>query len=493
MRFLQKLQYQFDSGKFLCGGLDPDVKKFPACLTHTNVSDKIFAFNRAIIDATYVYAAAYKPNSAFYEKHGPQGYDALQRTIEYIRERDQHIVVILDAKRGDIDNTNEGYVISAFELDRLNADAITIHPYLGYEANKPFLQDPNRGAFVLCKTSNKDSGEFQNIGFDEPLYQTVAFNVETKWNQNENCGLVVGATYPEELAYVRQAAPHCTILIPGVGAQGGDLNRSVRAAMDEHNAGFLINNSRAILYASSGADYAEAARKVAMETHYAILRAREESRILAPTCEERAVQILNDAEAVMTGGHFVYTHGDHGDCYVNKDTLFLNPTQLSLLGSFIAKKFVGQGIETVAGPAVGAIGLTHCVALYLSKYEGRTVAAVFADKVGKHDFEFNRGYASNITDKKVLAVEDIFNSGGSAKTMAQLIRTTGGTLVATAGICNRGNVKAEDIDTPILYTLVSFDMKKYPADECPLCAAHVPINTQVGKGKEFLAAQQEIA
>lgn len=255
----------------MCVGLDSDVRRIPKNLS-------VFEFNKQIIDATCDYVCAYKPNSAFYEQLGEGGMGVLKHTVCYIKEKFPEIAVILDAKRGDIGNTNNGYVISAF--DDLGVDAITVSPYLGKIALEPFLERADKGIIVLAKTSNEGSWELQNKSifldkeerkvFDEfgvkevPLYLYVAWKVKSEWNRNGNCGLVVGATYPQELKKIRDLGIDLPILIPGVGTQGGDLNGTIEAGKID-GFGMIISMSREVIFASSGKDFAEAAGQRARE------------------------------------------------------------------------------------------------------------------------------------------------------------------------------------------------------------------------------------
>ncbi len=262
--FTEKLQHRWSQVGMVCVGLDSDFERIPEVLKAENssIEEVIFAFNREIIDATADLVSAYKPNSAFYEAHGVVGLKALARTVAYSKETYPEIPIILDAKRADIGNTNHGYVAAVF--DELGADAITIHPYLGQEAVQPFLDRKDKGVIVLVKTSNPGSGEFQDLkvnGSEEALYKRVARNVATSWNKGGNCSVVVGATYPEELAEVRRIVGDMPILIPGIGAQGGDIEKTVVAGKDSRGFGMIINSSRGIIFASSGADFAQAARK----------------------------------------------------------------------------------------------------------------------------------------------------------------------------------------------------------------------------------------
>lgn len=267
--FRAMLEATWDEQKFLCVGLDPDIEKIPESLRQLGVHHALLVFNRAIIDATKDIVCAYKPNSAFYEAQGDIGAQVLRETIMYSHEQAPGVPVILDAKRADIGNTNNGYVTAAF--DHLLADAITVHPYMGGESLKEFFARKEKGIFVMCRNSNQGAGEFQDLDVGgEPLYLHLAKAFRDKWNENANCGLVVGATYPEEIARVRAAAPDMPFLIPGIGAQGGDLEASVRNGMDAHGRGFILSTSRVIMYASSGDDFAEAARRSAQELHDAI-------------------------------------------------------------------------------------------------------------------------------------------------------------------------------------------------------------------------------
>ena len=249
----------------LCVGLDPDPSLMPLA--------DIFEFNRCIIDATADVVCAYKPNMAFYEAAGLDGLKALLRTVEYVPDG---IPVISDAKRGDIGNTARAYARSVFE--GFGFDAVTVNPYLGKDALDPFFEYADRGVFVLCRTSNPGARDFQDLpvrlGEDEmPLYQAVALRAR-EWNTRGNVGLVVGATYPDEIARVRALCPDMPFLVPGVGAQGGDLEAAVRAGLDVRGRGVIVNVSRQVLYASKGPDFADAARLAAEKARDDINRYR---------------------------------------------------------------------------------------------------------------------------------------------------------------------------------------------------------------------------
>lgn len=230
--FLDKLKGKWAENKFVCIGLDK--------------AD--FEFNRNIIDQTLDLVCAFKPNAAFYEAEGTAGLETLKKTIQYIQEKSPEIPIILDAKRGDIGNTNEAYVKAIF--DDLDVDAVTVHPYLGKEALEPFLQRTKKGIIVLVKTSNPGAGEFQDLMVDgKPLYQVVAEHVATEWNTNGNCAVVVGATYPQELQKVREIVGDMPILVPGIGAQGGDLENTISNGLNSQKQGLIISSSRGIIFA----------------------------------------------------------------------------------------------------------------------------------------------------------------------------------------------------------------------------------------------------
>lgn len=277
--FREMLEAQWAKGKFVCVGLDPDVEKLPEPLklryteySETTPGSQFIKFCEAIVFATADLVCAYKPNVAFFERHGIRGWDALYRIVAKIHKVAPDVPVILDAKRADIGNTNNGYVQMAFNY--LQVDAITVHPYLGQEALQPFLDRADKGIIVLCRTSNPGAGEFQDMKIhaegvigELPLYQWVAKNVSSRWNKNSNCALVVGATYPEELAEVRKIVGDIPILIPSIGAQGGDVEKTVLAGKDSRGWGMIINSSRGIIFASKGSDFAEAARRETDKLH----------------------------------------------------------------------------------------------------------------------------------------------------------------------------------------------------------------------------------
>ncbi|MBN1483214.1 MAG: orotidine-5'-phosphate decarboxylase [Chloroflexia bacterium] len=258
----------------LCVGLDPLPERLPQAVR--DAADPVLTFNQAIVEATAPWAAAYKPNLAFYEALGPSGLETLRQTIAFIHQYCPALVIV-DAKRADIGHSSAAYARAI--LDQLGADAVTLNPYLGRQALEPFLERADRGCFILCRTSNPGAGEFQDLSVaGRPLYQVVAERVAT-WNERGNCGLVVGATYPQELSQVRRLCPDLPLLIPGVGAQGGSLQQAVSEGLDRGGGGILINSSRGILYASAESDFAESSARAARQVHDAIEQARSQRSV----------------------------------------------------------------------------------------------------------------------------------------------------------------------------------------------------------------------
>ena len=270
LTFTERLaRAQRASGGLLCVGLDPDPAKLPRDLGDAGSGPPLLAFNRRIVDATADLAAAYKPQIAFYSALGAE--DELLASIRYIRERAPAALVILDAKRNDIGNTAEAYAREAF--DRSDADAVPVNPYMGEDSVRPFLARPDRGAILLCRTSNPGAKDFQDLLIDGlPLYRRVAERAAGHWNEHRNLMLVVGATYPREMADLRLAHPELPVLVPGIGAQGGDLEATLAAGLDARGAGLLINSARTIIYAGGGTS--GAIRAAAADLKMAINRQR---------------------------------------------------------------------------------------------------------------------------------------------------------------------------------------------------------------------------
>ena len=262
----------------LCVGLDPDPKQFPASIK--GKGGAILAFCREIVDATADLVCAFKPQIAYFAAHGAE--DQLAQLIDHIHRQHPQVPVILDSKRGDIGSTAQQYAIEAF--DRYQADAVTVNPYMGFDSVEPYLKYGNKGVIVLCRTSNPGGSDLQFLEVNERdrtekelLYQRVARLASSQWNKTGQLGLVVGATFPEEIAKVRAIVGEMPLLIPGIGAQGGDIPATVQAGTipNAPGTGMIINSSRAILYASQDGNFADAARKAAIATRDALRAAKQ--------------------------------------------------------------------------------------------------------------------------------------------------------------------------------------------------------------------------
>jgi orotidine-5'-phosphate decarboxylase len=279
MNFTDQLAHaQRQNDSLLCVGLDPEPSRFPGAWK--GQPDRIYDFCAAIVDATKDLVCAFKPQIAYFAAHRAE--DQLERLMAHMRRVAPLVPVILDAKRGDIGSTAEQYAHEAF--DRYQADAVTLSPFMGFDTMQPFLKYPGKGVILLCRTSNPGGSDLQNLRLADVagqprVYEHIAAQAQGPWNTNGQMGLVVGATFPEEIARVRELAPTLPLLIPGVGAQGGDAVATVKAGLRTDAGGaitgtVIVNSSRAVLYASSGDDFASAARQVAQATRLALNAAR---------------------------------------------------------------------------------------------------------------------------------------------------------------------------------------------------------------------------
>ena len=278
-KFIELLERGWNrSDSLVCVGLDPEIERFPSHVAES--ASPIFQFNKAIIDATADLVCAYKPQFAHYAAYEAE--DQLERTIDYIHRSYPGIPVILDSKRGDVGNTAERYAIEAFE--RYHADAVTVNPYLGGDSLEPFLKFEDKGVIILCRTSNPGAGDLQDLEIGgRRLFHVVAELAARRWNSRGNCSLVVGATYPRELAEVREVVGNMPLLVPGVGAQGADAAQAVQSGQTAAGAGLVISSSRAILYSSSGEDFASAAREATQKLRDQINASRMRRARIAAT------------------------------------------------------------------------------------------------------------------------------------------------------------------------------------------------------------------
>jgi orotidine-5'-phosphate decarboxylase len=259
MTVIEKYNTRVDAvNSLLCVGLDTNINRLPDDLLKSDAPQ--FHFNQRVIEQTHAYAAAYKLNIAFYEARGSTGWRELEMTMTYLRDEHPDIFTICDAKRADIGSTNEAYATAIF--DHLGFDAITLHPYIGSEGLAPFLERKDKGCIILCRTSNAGANEVQDLQVTDtkqPLWQIVAQKVSTSWNKNGNCMLVVGATYPDEMQQVRKIAGDMTLLVPGIGVQGGNVELTMRAGLTPDKKGLIVNSSRGIIFSH---DPAQAAREL---------------------------------------------------------------------------------------------------------------------------------------------------------------------------------------------------------------------------------------
>lgn len=350
MDFKTKLRLSVAANNSLaCIGLDSDPAKLPA--KFKNSKEPQFEFNKAIIDATADLVCAFKANSAFYEAAGAHGIAQLKKTVDYIHEKHPLLPFILDAKRADIGNTNIGYTNYAFEY--LDVDAITLHPYLGGEAIEPFFAYKDRGLIVLCRTSNPGAGEFQDLEVDgKKLYQIVAERVRDKWNSNGNCLLVVGATYPREMAEVRAlVGDDMTFLVPGIGTQGGDIEATIRAGISSRGDGLIVHSSRDIIFASDNADFAKVARERAELLREKINLYRFKALILE----------LNKI-GVVKFGEFTFKSGIISPMYIDLRILVSYPDTMKKVAKAYTSLLQSLDYDRLAGIPYAAMPIAAAVA-----------------------------------------------------------------------------------------------------------------------------------
>jgi uridine monophosphate synthetase len=394
MDFYDKLRAQVERvNSLLCVGLDPDPSRFGDSLLAQE--SPILAFNRRIVDATADLVCAYKPNFAFYEAAGLEGLKALRETIEYIPPE---IPIILDAKRGDIGSTARAYAEAAFKV--WGADAVTVNPYLGYDSLKPFLDYPDKAVFLLCHTSNEGARDFQGLRCQgQALHELVALKA-LEWG----AALVVGATYPEALRRIRQLAPEIWILVPGVGAQGGDLEGALEAGVNNQGHGLIINASRSIIYASD-------ARQAADELRQEINRGRRErdSDAYEPralSAREQLSVALHDLGCVRFGD-FTLVSGQRSPIYLDLRLLVSNPALLRR----VAEAYVGildsLSFDRLAAIPYAALPIATAVALAMD------VPLIYPRKEVKEHGTRKGIEGAFRAGERVVVLDDLITTGGS--------------------------------------------------------------------------------
>ena len=410
MGFFDKLRSVSErNDSLLCVGLDPRPEYVP--------DGDVLAFNRRIIEQTADSVCAYKPNFAFYEAQGLKGLEALQQTISYIHQATD-VPVILDAKRGDIGSTAEAYAHAAFEV--WGADAVTVNPYLGHDSLLPFLRYSDRGIFVLCHTSNPSAEDFQTLtvgGFpwDTPsgpkaaweprLYEVVAQRA-IEWNAQGNLGLVVGATYPEELAAVRRIAPEMWLLVPGVGAQGGDLEATLHAGLRPDGLGLIISASRSIIYA-------EDPRQAALALRDQINKCRREQAALGAKpstgSSDRCWQLvlaLHDLGCIQFGD-FILASGQHSSIYIDLRLLVSDPAVLRMVAQAYAELLRHLQFDRLAAIPYAALPIGTAVALETGHpliYPRKEVKGHGTRRAIEGKFE---------PGERVVVLDDVITTGGS--------------------------------------------------------------------------------
>jgi uridine monophosphate synthetase len=421
---LASLAEQNDS--LLCVGLDPDPSRFsPSLLAEP---DPIFTFNKSIIDATHDLVCAYKPNFAFYEAEGLAGLQALKTTVDYIPA---DIPVILDAKRGDIGSTAQAYARAAFEV--WGADALTVNPYLGHDAVEPFAKYEDKGVFLLCHTSNRGAEDFQSLLCNgRPLHEIVAHKA-LEWG----LALVVGATYPQVLRNIRALAPQVWILVPGIGAQGGDLEAALAAGLNEDGQGLIINASRSIIYAADP-------RSAALELRQRINRGRQGTETLrrqvrTRSLKEELIVSLHDVGCVRFGD-FVLVSGQHSPIYLDFRLLVSNPQVLREVAQAYVELLRPLTFDRLAAIPYAALPIGTAVALEMG------VPLVYPRKEVK-DYGTGKGIEGHFEQgERVVVLDDLITTGGSKLKAIAPLEEAGLVVEDVVVLVDRGQGGREELE-----------------------------------------------
>jgi uridine monophosphate synthetase len=409
----------------LCVGLDPDPVRFPSSLL--DEESPIFSFNSTIIDATRHVVCAYKPNFAFYEAEGLAGLDALKRTIEYVPDE---IPIILDAKRGDIGSTARAYARAAFDV--WGADALTVNPYLGHDALSPFLEYEDKGLFLLCHTSNPGAGDFQSLICDgRPLFEVVAERA-LEWGLS----LVVGATYPQVLAKIRDAAPDVWILVPGIGAQGGDLEAALEAGLNEEGQGLIINASRSIIYAPDPRAAALELRDRINQLRRRLPHTAREGR--ATSLKKELTLALHDLGCVRFGD-FTLVSGQRSPIYLDLRLLVSSPQLLSRVAKAYANILKGLTFYRLAAIPYAALPIGTAVSLEMG------LPLVYPRKEVK-EHGTARGIEGYFEEgERVAVLDDLITTGGSKLRAIAPLEEAGLEVKDVVVLVDRGQGGAEEL------------------------------------------------
>ena len=513
----------FRLGKLLCAGIDPPKKleelpedvKIYTPLGILDIEETIFNFGKQIADAVSDLACAVKPNIAFFSRHGEAGERALRRIIRYCHTCYPWMIVHCDGKRGDISHTAEAYADEIF--GDFGFDGVTVNDHLGADCVMPFVEwgDGSKLIVPLCRTSNKSAAAKQDVRvilepeeltalFNGPAYhgsprandiwpspmryfEMTAWQIGGTYDTLGNCGAVVGATVPEQMAAVRAILRKSPLLVPGFGAQGGDVEKTLEDGLTEDGSGLICNYSRGISEAYKREEYAGMTFVQAART--AALAADAELR-----CYRRqtlALRVFEHTNAILYGGHYVYKSERHGEVYVAKDEALRDPSNVRLFGRLLAEMIVDQPFDAVLGPADPGIGLSQFTALAIQEATGVAVPALYASKEGD-GFKLKPDQQELVRGKRIALVDDVVTKGTTYGQVKKVIEDAGGTVTVFASLWNRGGLTAEKAGVPT-FSAVKRQFGDCAPDECQLCADGVPVNTDHGHGADFLAKADKSA
>lgn len=504
----------FAKGKILLVGVDPpaDLSLLPsdAIVTHGNeldVEETLYQFGVALVDAASDVAVGIKPNIGFFERHRRQGgLRALDRIVVYCKKAYPHLLVIMDSKRNDIGKTAEAQTDGVFSY---GVHGSTVNGYLGTDGITPFISydESSRLIFPLIRTSNKSAVKTQDVqvclnpeeflalvngpaasgrGLDFAphtmrYFEMVAHLIGAHCAQFGNCGGVVGATVPEQMAAVRAILKTAPFIVPGFGPQGGDMQNTLNAGLTEDGSGLLCNFSSGISEAFTkeeyaGLSFAASTRKAALKAHADLARCRRQTL---------ALRIFERTNALLYG-HYVYKSLRHGGVYVAKDEALRDPAHVQIFGRLLAEVLEDHGFDVVLGPADPGIGLSQFTALALQESNG-VVPALYASKSGD-DFILKPDQQELVKDKRVAVVDDVLTKGTTFNLVKGAIEAAGGEVTVLAVLWNRGGLTAEQAGVPV-ESLVTRQYDDFDEADCPQCQEGVPVNTDHGHGAKYLATQ----